>query len=362
MIMNKVEALVYVTTWIGWENSKNLYLINTMQHSLFILPCLFTRKKRCNFSPPKTNFCSMNSDMVGVRTFLESSTIHGLSYISTTRKYARIFWILVVLAGFIGAAFLIHESFYSWSESPVTTTVETFPISDVRFPKVTVCPPKNTYTDINYDLLISENITLTDKMRDEMFKYALEIIEETPFSTNLWTKIHESDRSYNWYQGFTQIKPPVLPPWSQTIEYEIYSSATSGVITSQYFGEDFQADLVEKQTDYWISVNPPTSCIYNENVTLHFKTEKVSMSSEHDYVNIDGINLDSNISVAFKNFTPPGTTWKVNTMSRDVSSSVVEKTKLALMPGFQFSWWYTGDEVTPERQYKDDTITKLFVR
>ena len=111
----------------------------------------------------------MNSDMVGVRTFLESSTIHGLSYISTTRKYARIFWILVVLAGFIGAAFLIHESFYSWSESPVTTTVETFPISDVRFPKVTVCPPKNTYTDINYDLLISENITLTDKMRDEMF-------------------------------------------------------------------------------------------------------------------------------------------------------------------------------------------------
>ena len=34
--------------------------------------------------------------MEGVRAFLESSTIHGLTYISTTKKCARLFWILVV--------------------------------------------------------------------------------------------------------------------------------------------------------------------------------------------------------------------------------------------------------------------------
>ena len=69
--------------------------------------------------------------MEGVSTFLESSTIHGLTYISTTRKYARLFWILVVIAGFVGASLLIKEAFYSWSESPIKTTVETLPISEM---------------------------------------------------------------------------------------------------------------------------------------------------------------------------------------------------------------------------------------
>ena len=104
--------------------------------------------------------------MEGVRIFLESSTIHGLTFISTTRKYARLFWILVVITGFVGASLLIKESFDSWSEGPAKTAIGTFPIADIRFPKVTVCPPKNTFTDLNYDLMISENVTLTEEMRD----------------------------------------------------------------------------------------------------------------------------------------------------------------------------------------------------
>ena len=119
--------------------------------------------------------------MERVSTFLESSTIHGLTYISTTRKFIRLFWILVVITGFVGAVFIIKESFDSWSESPVKTTIETVPISDIKFPKITVCPPKNTFTDLNYDLMITENITLTKEMRDEMFKYAVEVINENSF-------------------------------------------------------------------------------------------------------------------------------------------------------------------------------------
>ena len=99
--------------------------------------------------------------MEGVNIFLESSTIHGLTHIYTTRKYARLFWSLVVITGFIIASLLIKESFHSWSESPVKTTIETLPISEIKFPKVTVCPPKNTFTDLNYDLMMTENITLT---------------------------------------------------------------------------------------------------------------------------------------------------------------------------------------------------------
>ena len=116
--------------------------------------------------------------MEGVRIFLESSTIHGLAYISTTRKWVKIFWILVVVSGFAGAGYIIKESFDSWSESPVKTTIETLPMDELKFPKVTVCPPKNTFTDLNYDLMMTENITLTQEMRDDMFKYAVDVLKE----------------------------------------------------------------------------------------------------------------------------------------------------------------------------------------
>ena len=76
--------------------------------------------------------------MEGVGTFLESSTIHGLAYVATSRKYVRLFWTIVVIAGFTCAGILIYESFNDWNENPIKTTIETLPITDITFPKVTV--------------------------------------------------------------------------------------------------------------------------------------------------------------------------------------------------------------------------------
>ena len=88
------------------------------------------------------------------KQFLDSSTIHGLSYISSTRRFIRFAWILIVIGGFTVAGYMIYESFQNWNESPVTTTIETLPISGMTLPNVTVCPPKNKafFTNLNYDL------------------------------------------------------------------------------------------------------------------------------------------------------------------------------------------------------------------
>ena len=81
--------------------------------------------------------------MEQLKTFLESSTIHGLVHISTPRKLTRLFWVVVVIAGFISAGMIINESFVSWADSPTKTTIETVSITKMTLPKVTVCPPKN---------------------------------------------------------------------------------------------------------------------------------------------------------------------------------------------------------------------------
>ena len=74
--------------------------------------------------------------MEGIKEFLESTTIHGLVYISTSRqKLQKIFWVFVVLVGFFIAGFLIRRSFYDWNKNPVSTSIETFPIEDVPFPR-----------------------------------------------------------------------------------------------------------------------------------------------------------------------------------------------------------------------------------
>ena len=88
----------------------------------------------------------------GAKEFLDSSTIHGLALISSTRRWSRLFWILVVIAGFSVAGFMIFESFDNW-ESQITTTIETLPLSELTLPNVTVCPPKNSVLNLNYDIV-----------------------------------------------------------------------------------------------------------------------------------------------------------------------------------------------------------------
>merc|ERR1712074_395736 len=95
------------------------------------------------------------------------------------------------------------------------------PIAEMRLPKVTVCPPKNTFTDLNYDLMLAENVTFTQEMEDEMFESAVEIAEEDVFSMSNLSKLNEKDRFYNWYHGYTELKLPSFNELYNRPEYVI---------------------------------------------------------------------------------------------------------------------------------------------
>ena len=80
--------------------------------------------------------------MEQLKEFLESSTVHGLVYIATTRHFSRLFWVAVVVCGFTVAGLMINQSVRDWKESPVSTSTETLDIANITFPPVIVCPPK----------------------------------------------------------------------------------------------------------------------------------------------------------------------------------------------------------------------------
>ena len=198
--------------------------------------------------------------MEGFRAFLENSTIHGLGYISTTRRLIRLFWILIVFIGFSGAGVLIYQSFKGWSESPVRTTTETQPIDKLTFPKVTVCPPKHTYTDLNYDLMMAQNMTLDSDTRNELVSYAKESLNDQVYDTviNNLNKLEDDDRYYNWYHGYTEISAPIPNFKEYDFQYQVITAAISGNISTQNFGRLFDAELVEKSINYRIDVKPPS--------------------------------------------------------------------------------------------------------
>ena len=131
--------------------------------------------------------------MENFKQFLETASINGLNHISSTRNLTRLFWILVVAMGFIVASFLTWESFQSWADNPVRTTTRTVPMSEIKFPKVTVCPPRNTFTDLNYDLMITENVTLSNDQKDELYEYVVELIDEHLYM-DPWDRMHEENR------------------------------------------------------------------------------------------------------------------------------------------------------------------------
>ena len=307
--------------------------------------------------------------MERISTFLESSTIHGLTYISTTRKYARIFWILVVLAGFSAAGYMIYSSFQSWDESPIKTTVETLPIDEIKFPKVTVCPPRNTYTDLNYDLMLAENVSLTEEMKDELVNKAEKIIDEHTFMGDL-DVLQEDDRYYNWYYGYSEMRRSYTSKSSEKLVQKIFTSATSGVITTQYFDEQFNPSLERRKVYYGVRVYPPESVRKNKNVTLHFNLERLSNSGmtkgSWDDLKLDGRFLELELTSASSNFTPPAAdtySYRWIVLDRNLKDDF-KNIQIERMPGFRFSWYYSGldESVSPDSRYSNSENNRLFIQ
>ena len=295
------------------------------------------------------------------------------------RKCVRLFWILVVIAGFTGAGVLIYRSFQDWDENPVTTTIETRPITEITFPKVTVCPPKDTYTDLNYDLMMTENMTLDNDTRDELANYAVELLFDPLYDklmSDMGTLLDE-DKYFNWYHGYAELRLPFGPHAGQhDLNYEVTTTALSGNISTQYFGDNFDANKVRTNIYFNIRIDPPKSISNDEKVTLHVKVDKIAMkdlSSSNTFRGEDKFSLsldkainDDRTHVA-KNYTPPGTGskyyhYKELRLNRRVMEEDVIKQKIKLMPGFRLSWVYYGKDVEHWVKYSKDDISKAFVR
>ena len=147
------------------------------------------------------------------------------------------------------------------------------------------------------------------------------------------------------------------------------TAASSRSISTQHFGKEFDSDKVEAgPLEYSVYVFPPENAKDNPNITLHYEIEKFSLedlSSGNDMLELQYMNIES--TYRRFNYTPPDQAYSFPmTLKRHVIPADVKKQKLRLMPGFRFTWYYSGVEVKSWDKYAngdDERVsTKAFIR
>ena len=176
--------------------------------------------------------------------FLETSTIHGLAYISTAPStLSKVFWLLVVIFGFSTAFYLINDSYTNWEASPIATSISTHPISELDFPTITVCPPEGSNTALNYDLVRAQNITLTEKDRDSLLTRTTQILIDKP--SEEFVRVARSLLSEENILDIFESTPTSIYPMANnhfnhnTPSYEIWTSKLNGSYKTPWFGENY---------------------------------------------------------------------------------------------------------------------------
>ena len=225
-----------------------------------------------------------------VKEFLESSTIHGMVYISTTRRLVRLLWIVVVIGGFIGAGLLIQESFSSWSTSPVSTTIETLSISDLDFPNVTVCPPRNSFTSLIPDLVKFKGVMFDGNITESLTKA---MFEANAFAKYAEFSDYNQEILRNWYTGTSRIGRrdslgSGLPYKEGTFKnYNLETFATTGTFSTPYFRkETFDETKFERMFESRVLVNFPPGLARGSQITLDIEYD-VEQNSAEEFITIN---------------------------------------------------------------------------
>ncbi|XP_058826840.1 pickpocket protein 28-like [Topomyia yanbarensis] len=77
------------------------------------------------------------------REYCSTSTVHGVSYISSRRsRLERIWWFVVIVLAVYGCGRLIEKVYRKWDENPVIVSFDEqpTPVWTIPFPAITICP------------------------------------------------------------------------------------------------------------------------------------------------------------------------------------------------------------------------------
>ena len=247
-------------------------------------------------------------------------------------------------------------------------------ITGNNFIRVSVCPPVNTSTNLNKDLLNTENVALNREARDELVKLAAVWLEGN-VAKDLFEELRslkEENQWKNWYLGYTVVRLPYTD-YNQRRMYKIFSTAVPGSASSPLFRQEFSEDTFRKKIIPNYIIYLPDSITAPGNLSMVFQ---IQMDLKETYGGKDmfGVGI---IDVQFKEYRHTGpvndtlrfplasvyTMW----LDRDLDNASYAEWKTKRMTGFTVSWHLENDtgnkvDIQPSVKYSGFEMNKEFVR
>ena len=304
--------------------------------------------------------------MEGFKEVFQSSSIHGVGHILSEKKLFKVLWIFVVLSGFIGAGMIISQSFQSWEDSPVSTTIETSSISDLAFPEVVVCPAKNSFTTLNPDLIGADKKSwdenTTRRLQELLTEATFDLNEESKY--NVMTSFFEKEKFFNWYKGESKLW---FPSVKSAVKKEFFpkTSAVSGTFSTPHFGEKFSAEDFDLELMFHLSIYVPKEIRKNGSISLvidvDYDIEENLLTRLAEFLKVYGSEADfydrEQLNATFKKyrreFPLKGDDYYIVAYTRDMYESDYHLWKSKRHIGMRVSWHY-NDTVQPDQKYLSD--------
>ena len=79
-----------------------------------------------------------------VGSYFRETTVHGFRYVVEGENICeKMFWVILIIVGFILSGYIILKSFSEWGDTPLQTTIDkvSMPIEKLPQPAITVCHP-----------------------------------------------------------------------------------------------------------------------------------------------------------------------------------------------------------------------------
>ena len=300
--------------------------------------------------------------MEGVKGLLEVSSIHGVGYLVSEKKLFKLLWAAVVVGSFIAAGLIIRQSFRGWEESPISTTIETRPLSDLAFPEVVVCPAKNSFTTLSPDLKQSESQRMKEKTKVDM----LDILTDATFDIAFQEKyedmrsFYEKDKFLNWYLGTSKMVYPTGDGHRRY--YRLQTSAVSGDCSTPFFKESFNENDFLLKLTFQVQIYVPRDWRSNRTISLiidiDYDIEENEMTRISEYVKVYGSNtkfsdyeeLSPNLTKYKREFSLAGDQYYNVVYSRQMYEDELQLWTARRHKGLRVTWYY-NQTILPDKKF-----------
>ena len=295
----------------------------------------------------------------GIKEFLDTSTIHGLAYISSTKGPPKVFWTTVVVCSFLTAGLMISSSFSNWFDNPIATTEKTLSVKEVTFPTITVCPPRNTFTNLNWDLIKGQNLTIDEQTRNSM-RYTMyevihgEFVKETMAAFAFY---NEESKSRNYYHGYDELRwiEDVSTDAKKPLLLSPSSAAVNDSVRSPYFGEQYADSKFFRDLSFYFNIKIPKEIEKNSSIYLFVKITADIVGSPMEEVLYNWRDVMGGQTEVL--LTIPVTRCYNRKCSfsfkRKISDEFVSDWLDKRMTGVEIEWHYNAT-VTPDAEYIED--------